>query len=123
MLSFDTLRTIINNPKQHSEWQKRLSAVAGVYLITDTKTGKHYVGSASSQEGGIWRRWSDYAKTKHGDNKTLVELINTDPDYCNNFQFSILEVFPIKRDRRDILEYEELYKQKLQTIKFGLNNN
>ena len=123
MLSFDTLRTIINNPKQHSEWQKRLSAVAGVYLITDTKTGKHYVGSASGIDGGIWGRWSNYAHTKHGGNKRLTELIAADPDYCNNFQFTILEVFPIKRDRCEILEYEALYKQKLQTIRFGLNDN
>ena len=123
MLCFDSLKTIVSNSKQHSVWEKRLSSVAGIYLITDTKTGKHYIGSASSEQGGIWGRWSNYANTKHGGNKHLKELLAADSDYCSNFQFSILEVFPIKRDRHEVLEYEALYKQKLQTIKFGLNGN
>lgn len=74
-------------------------------------------------EGGIWGRWSEYARTKHGGNKRLVELITADPDYCYNFQYSILEVFPIKRDKHEVLEYEQLYKKKLQSIRFGLNDN
>ena len=37
-----------------ASWRAALSGVAGVYLISDTKTGKLYVGSASG-EGGIWR--------------------------------------------------------------------
>ena len=46
---------------QHIEsWKGALSNVSGVYLITDTKTGKLYVGSATG-EGGIWQRWSEYA--------------------------------------------------------------
>ena len=81
------------------------------------------MGSASGEQGGIWGRWSEYVKTKHGGNKRLVELITADADYCNNFQFSILEVFPLKRDRREVLEYEQLYKRKLLSIEYGLNNN
>lgn len=123
ILPFQTLQTIVNNHAMYREWENRLSAVAGIYLITDTKTGKHYVGSASGEQGGIWGRWMEYAKTKHGGNKRLVELITADADYCNNFQFSILEVFPIKRDRREVLEYEQLYKRKLGSIQFGLNDN
>ena len=72
---------------------------------------------------GIWGRWSEYARTKHGGNKRLVELITADPDYCYNFQYSILEVFPIKRDKHEVLEYEQLYKKKLKSIEFGLNDN
>lgn len=123
LLTFETLHKIVFNKAVYREWNDKLSAVAGVYLITDTKTGKHYVGSASGEEGGIWGRWSEYAHTKHGGNKLLVELITADTDYCNNFQFSILEVFPIKRDKHEILEYEQLYKRKLRTIAFGLNDN
>ena len=123
LLSYETLRKIVYNKATYKEWEDKLSAVAGVYLITDTKTGKHYVGSASSLEGGIWGRWSEYAHTKHGGNKRLTELITADPDYCYNFQYSILEVFPIKRDPHEVLEYEQLYKQKLQSIRFGLNDN
>lgn len=123
LLSYKTLRKIVYNKAAYKEWEDKLSAVAGVYLITDTKTGKHYVGSASGMEGGIWGRWSEYARTKHGGNKRLVELITADPDYCYNFQYSILEVFPIKRDKHEVLAYEQLYKKKLQSIQFGLNDN
>lgn len=123
LLSYEKLKTIVTHSKEHKEWENRLSSVAGVYLITDTKTGKHYVGSASGEQGGIWGRWSEYARTKHGGNKRLIELITADADYCNNFQFSILEVFPIKRDKCEILEYEQLYKRKMCTLRFGLNNN
>lgn len=124
LLPYETLRTIVCNSKQHHEWENRLSAVAGVYLITDIKTGKHYVGSASGEDGGIWRRWSDYAHSKHGGNSQLIKLIDSDSEYSNNFMFSILEVFPIKRDKNEVLEYEQLYKRKLQTlIPFGLNEN
>lgn len=123
LLPYDKLRTIVFNNKHYREWEDRLSAVAGIYLITDTKTGRHYVGSASGEQGGIWGRWSNYARTKHGGNKRLVELITADSDYCSNFLFSILEVFPIKRNKHEILEYEQLYKKKLHTIQFGLNDN
>jgi len=124
LLPYRTLRTFIYNNKQYHEWENKLSAVAGVYLITDTKTGKHYVGSASGEEGGIWQRWSEYAHSKHGGNSQLVKLIDADPEYSDNFMFSILEVFPIKRDKAEVLEYEQLYKRKLQSlIPFGLNEN
>jgi len=123
LLTYGTLKHIVDNSKDHKVWEDKLSAVAGVYLITDTKTGKHYVGSASSSDNGIWGRWSGYAKTKHGGNMRLIDLMNADMNYCENFIFSILEVFPIKRDREEILDYEQLYKRKLCSIQFGLNDN
>ncbi len=123
LLSYEALRKIVYNKAAYKEWEEKLSAVAGVYLITDTKTGKLYVGSASGEQGGIWGRWSEYARTKHGGNKRLVELITANADYYNYFQYSILEVFPIKRDRKEVLEYEQLYKKKLGSIQFGLNDN
>ena len=119
LLSFETLHKIVYNKAAYKEWEEKLSAVAGVYLITDTKTGKHYVGSASGEQGGIWGRWSEYARTKHGGNKRLKELITADADYCNNFQYSILEVFPIKRDRHEVLEYEQLYKKNCGRFSLG----
>ena len=123
LLSYEALHKIVYNKAAYKEWEEKLSAVAGVYLITDTKTGKHYVGSASGEQSGIWGRWSEYARTKHGGNKHLVELITADADYCNNFQYSILEVFPIKGNKHEVLEYEQLYKKKLRSIQFGLSNN
>ena len=49
-----TLDVIVSESVE--SWRAALSAVAGVYLITDTRTGKLYVGSATG-EGGIWARW------------------------------------------------------------------
>lgn len=123
VLSWENLRKIVYNKASYKKWEDKLSAVAGVYLITDTNTGKHYVGSASGMEGGIWGRWSEYAKTKHGGNKQLVALIASDPEYCYHFQYSILEVLPLKQDKHDVLAREQLFKRKLQSIKFGLNDN
>lgn len=124
LLSYETLHKIVYNKAAYKVWEDRLSAVAGVYLITDTKTGKHYVGSASGKDGGIWQRWSEYAQTKHGGNKFLKELIDADADYCKNFQYSILETFPIKGYPYDVLKSEKLYKQKLLSYyPYGLNDN
>lgn len=123
LLPFDTLREIVYHKDAHKIWEEKLSAVAGVYLITDTKTGRHYVGSASGEDGGIWNRWSVYAKSKHGGNKRLKELIAADADYCRNFQYSILEVLPLKREKKEVLDCEARYKKKLMSIQFGLNDN
>ena len=124
LLSYETLHKIVYNKAVYKVWEDKLSAVAGVYLITDTKTGKHYVGSASGKQGGIWGRWSEYAHTKHGGNKLLKELISADADYCKNFQYSILETFPIKGYPYEVLKSEKLYKQKLLSYyPYGLNDN
>lgn len=53
----------------------------------------------------------------------MVALIASDPDYCRHFQYSILEVLPLKQDKHDVLAKEQLYKRKLQSIRFGLNDN
>ncbi|MEC4091887.1 GIY-YIG nuclease family protein [Pseudoalteromonas rubra] len=42
--------------EMYPSWKSALSSVSGVYLISDTRTGKLYVGSASGGEG-IWQRW------------------------------------------------------------------
>lgn len=123
ILSFEQLHEIVYNASAHSEWERKLSAVAGVYLITDTNSGKHYVGSASGEDGGIWNRWSEYAHTKHGGNTRLKKQIELDSDYCRYYQYSILEVLPLKRDMKEVLACESLYKEKLQSRVFGLNDN
>ncbi len=61
--------------------------------------------------------------TKHGGNTQLQKLMAADENHCRHFQYSILDVFPIKHDKGDVLEYESLYKKKLCSIKFGLNDN
>ncbi len=121
ILNFDELKEIVT--KQYSDWKKMLSATKGIYLINDTKTGKLYVGSAYGEDG-IWGRWCKYVSTNgHGDNKTLKELIATDPKHGINFQFSILMLLPRTITADEAIKKERLFKNKLGTNSFGLNNN
>lgn len=100
-----------------------MSITKGIYLISDINTGKLYVGSAYG-ENGIWGRWTDYVKSNgHGNNKTLKELIETENDYAKNFTFSILMLLPKTITPNEAIKKETLYKNKLGTNSFGLNNN
>ncbi|MEI6822780.1 MAG: GIY-YIG nuclease family protein [Bacteroidota bacterium] len=122
ILTFTELKEIITNHSE-SDWKRMLSIVKGVYLISDTKTGKQYVGSAYGEEG-IWGRWTKYVQTNgHGDNKTLIELITEDSKYALNFQFSILMILPRTITPDEAIKKERLFKNKLGTNSFGLNNN
>lgn len=121
ILDFKELKEIVIN--QYSDWKRMLSATKGIYLISDTKTGKLYVGSAYGEEG-IWGRWSTYVSTNgHGNNKTLKELIMADKNYALNFQFSILMLLPKTITPDQAIDKEKLFKNKLGTNSFGLNNN
>jgi hypothetical protein len=103
-------------------WKTALSNVGGVYLITDTMTGKCYVGSATG-EGGIWQRWADYANSGHGGNAKLQKLLDVDCDYCSNFQFVILEIADTHTSVEDILQRESHWKNVLCTREHGYNAN
>lgn len=121
ILNFEELKEIVT--KQYSDWKKMLSATKGIYLISDTKTGKLYVGSAYGEDG-IWGRWTKYVSTNgHGDNKTLKELILADPRHGTNFEFSILMLLPRSITPEEAIKKERLFKIKLGTNSFGLNNN
>ena len=121
ILDFKELQEIVSN--QYKDWKRMLSATKGIYLISDTKTGKLYVGSAYGEEG-IWGRWKTYVKTKgHGNNKTLKELVAADKNYGNNFKFSILMLLPSTITAEQAIKKEALFKNKLGTNSFGLNNN
>lgn len=57
IVDFSELKEIVEN--QYSDWKTIVSAIKGIYLITDTKTGLLYIGSAYGEDG-IWGRWSEY---------------------------------------------------------------
>lgn len=121
ILDFHELKEIVNN--QYSDWKKMLSITKGIYLISDTNTGKLYVGSAYGEDG-IWGRWCNYILTNgHGNNKTLKEQIDFDKDYAKHFQFSILMLLPRTITPDEAIKKERLFKNKLGTNSFGLNNN
>src|SRR6185503_3532080 len=64
-LTHGELRYLFEHQEANSEWRARLAAVAGVYLILATTTGRQYVGSATGIEG-LWGRWAAYAVDGHG---------------------------------------------------------
>lgn len=121
-LSFPELKNIVN--ESYSDWRVALSVVKGVYVIADELTGKLYIGSAYGTDG-IWGRWSDYVATDgHGNNKSLIELVNSDALYAyKHFRFSVLHILPMIATDNDVVRMESIFKQKLGTICFGLNNN
>jgi hypothetical protein len=119
-LSHHDLKQLYRHATAHRDWRARLEAVAGVYLILAQKTGHLYVGSASGATG-IWGRWEQYALTGHGGNKFLIDLIAKDPDYPEQFRFSLLQILPKTLTRDEVIRREELYKRKLGTRATGLN--
>jgi hypothetical protein len=121
-LSYAQLRDLFANEEAHREWQARLSAVAGLYLILAEGSGDLYVGSASG-EGGIWARWREYARSGHGGNALLRDLIRFDSSYPERFRFSMLQILPKTMSRDEVPRREALYKTKLGTRAKGLNLN
>jgi len=122
ILTFDELVRIVQNPVANREWHRMLSAVAGIYLIVDNKTGKQYIGSAYGKDG-IWGRWAKYAQTSHGGNELIKELIDSESEYASNFRFTLLHVLLKTATKDEVIAWEVRYKNKLGTKAFGLNLN
>jgi len=107
---------------QDIAWQQGLGGVAGVYLITDERSGQHYIGSATGAEG-ILRRWRDYASTGHGGNTELVSLLKSFPGRENEFRFTLIEAMPLATSKAQVLARETYWKVALGSRTFGLNSN
>ena len=122
-LSYPLLKNIVD--RQLPGWVDALRNQKAVYLITDTKTGKMYVGSATSQTGMLLQRWSSYAADGHGGNIELRELVKQQGfDYVkDNFQYSILENYNARMDDGYILKRESWWKETLCTRTHGYNKN
>ena len=99
-------------------WTEVLRAVSGIYLITDTKTGMHYVGAAYGTEG-FWGRFIAYFETGHGGNVELRKLARSPA----HMQLSILEVLPPSLNADQVSAVEGRWKEKLRSREFGLNAN
>lgn len=120
-ISKGELETIVGQSLE--SWRIGLSNVAGVYVISDTESGKLYVGSATG-EGGLWQRWSQYAVTGHGGNKELRELLReTGAKTAENFRFAVLEIADIHSSEKEVLRRESHWKEVLLTRQYGYNAN
>ena len=123
ILPFEQLERIIEG--NGGIWKHKLTAVKGIYVISDQSTGNLYVGSAYQEKNGLWGRWEKYVKTKGtGDNKLLKKLIDKDPDYARKyFQWGILQTCPLRIADQDILQLEKTWKKKLGKKACALNGN
>lgn len=122
ILDYDKLNDLYQNPEKYDTWYAAMSSVKAIYLIVDKENGKQYVGSAYGSNG-LWGRWECYAKTYHGGNKLMKEIICACPERYHLFQFSVLQVLSMAMKDSDVIELESVYKKKLQTIRFGMNDN
>lgn len=122
-ISKDELDLLVRHNTQ--SWRTALSSVKGIYLITDTTTGKLYVGKADG-ENGIWGRWCQYSSTGHGHNKALVqELGLLAGDRQRDLRFSLLEIADLQSTRQEILDRESHWKDILmsRSLERGYNRN
>ena len=122
-LSYAQLATIIHRKK--AGWLAALENQKAVYLITDKKTGKLYVGSATAQYGMLLQRWSSYVNNGHGGNVELKQLVKEKGfDYVKeNFQYSVLENYNARMDDHYILKRESWWKNVLCSRTHGYNLN
>ncbi|ACX73919.1 conserved hypothetical protein [Fibrobacter succinogenes subsp. succinogenes S85] len=115
-ISWEKLSRVISK----ESWKTALQNQKGVYLITDKKTGKMYVGSAYG-ENMLLGRWTNYAENCHGGN---VDFKKLKPNYIkSNFQYTILEIFKSTTADEVIINRESWWKNVLMTRDFGYNNN
>ncbi len=122
VLTYDELREILDDTITYSEWHTALSSVNAVYLIVDRKNGKQYVGTAYGKDG-LLGRLAIYVATGHGNNKLMKEAVCAYPERYKEFQFSILQILPKNLTDEEIIKMESLYKRKLMTKEFGMNDN
>ncbi|SHH37151.1 group I intron endonuclease [Thermosyntropha lipolytica DSM 11003] len=121
IIDFNLLKTIID--KEEISWKAGLSSVKGVYIITDKTNGKKYVGVAYGEDS-FWSRWASYAKSGHGENKELKDLIQSmGIEYASNFQFAILEIITNTASDQELIEREEHWKKVFMSRQFGYNRN
>ena len=109
---------------ERDDWKAPLSSVKGIYVISDKRNGKLYVGSAYG-EMGIWSRWSCYIGTGHGWNDELTKLIKEKSIVYarENFRFSLLETMPMTVAEETVRAREAHWKKALLSKEHGYNMN
>jgi hypothetical protein len=117
-LVMSELRIVLPDPV----WQRELSAISAIYLITDEKSGRQYVGSAYGGLG-LWQRWGDYVHTGHGDNVELIQVLREAPGREKEFRFTLLEALPSSTTPRTVIARESHWKVALGSRTHGLNRN
>lgn len=122
-LPFRKLSDIFNG-KILPTYLEALSKVKGIYCLTDTYTGKLYIGSATGG-GGVLQRWYNYFNTKDGGNKKLIKLKQEKKEeyFEKYFTFALLEYFNLSYDDEKIKAREQYWKDCFNTRINGYNDN
>ncbi|MEV8130732.1 GIY-YIG nuclease family protein [Pseudarthrobacter oxydans] len=121
LISYDELQAVVADDR-YTQWRSALSSVQGIYLISDTQTGKLYVGKADGAERFLGR-WSEYARNGHGGNVALRELAGADAEHARHFRFSILRVFGPSATTAQVDAAETHFKRALLSRQTGHNRN
>ena len=105
-------------------WRSALSSVKGIYLISDSGTGRLYVGKASGVDG-IWGRWCTYAANVHGGNVALREEFGIDAtdERRRELRLAVLEIADLSATEEDISRREGHWKSVLLSRDHGYNRN
>lgn len=111
---------VMNRVLKKSSWKTALQNQKGVYLITDSSTGKMYVGSAYGKNM-LLGRWEAYLRSGHSQNVDLKKLELK--HIQENFHYSILDIFKSTVEDKFIIERESWWKGTLMTRVFGYNKN
>lgn len=121
LLSYEQLQRIFAN--EIGIWKNRLCACNAIYVISDSNSGKLYVGSTYNTQG-IWGRWMNYAQTGHGGNVELEKLQTEDPEYAKKyFKWAILQTLPLNIEPNKAVSIETRWKEKLGRVACALNMN
>jgi hypothetical protein len=121
-VTLSKLRVLVEHADANSSWRDRLSAVGGIYLLTDPVQRKLYVGQAKGPLG-FWGRWREYAENRSG-NLAIDEAVRAGMLRPDDTSLSILEVVPRGPDWQQVLDTREaLWKRRLCSVGSGYNQN
>ena len=96
-------------------WQQALKQCKGIYLLVCKDSGKQYVGKADG-EGGFFGRFLSYTSTGHSGNEGMKR------HSTSGYFVTILEAIATPA-LGEIDQLEALWKIKLGSRKWGLNEN
>ena len=68
-------------------------------------------------------RWSEYGTTIHGGNEVFKQLFEQNSEAHFQMQYTLLKVLPKEMAAIEVVQVENLYKRKLNTIQFYYNHN
>ena len=99
------------------DWRGALEHTKGVYLTTNTRTGRLYVGSAFCDQG-VWACWGAYVDTGHGGKVEIRALLDgRGLNYCRaHFRFALLESYAACTADNAVLVRENHWKGILRTL-------